>query len=107
MDLSSTEIYSRVIILVTLLALSAIFSSSETALTSISLAKIRQLQEENEKKSKILKRIKHKMGDIISTILIGNNIVKREKEYISNKFPRDAARTILFDFNKALKMLIF
>lgn len=73
--MSSTEIYSRVIILVTLLALSAIFSSSETALTSISLAKIRQLQEENEKKSKILKRIKHKMGDIISTILIGNNIV--------------------------------
>lgn len=73
--MSSTEIYSRVIILIALLTLSALFSGSETALTSISLAKIRQLKEENEKKANMLKRVKHKMGDIISTILIGNNIV--------------------------------
>ncbi len=73
--MSSTEIYSRVIIVIALLALSAIFSSSETALTSVSLAKISQLKEENEKKAKLLKRIKLKMGDILATILIGNNIV--------------------------------
>ena len=75
MILSSTEIYTRVIILLILLALSAIFSSSETALASITSAKIMQLKEENEKKAKLLKRVKLKAGDILSTILIGNNIV--------------------------------
>lgn len=73
--MSSTEIYIRVVILVILLLLSSIFSGSETALTLVSLAKIRQLKEENERKANTLKRVKHKMGDIISTILIGNNIV--------------------------------
>ena len=73
--MSSTEIYTRVIILIILLALSAIFSSSETALSSITSAKIMQLKEENEKKAKLLKRVKLKTGDILSTILIGNNIV--------------------------------
>ena len=73
--MSSTEIYTRVIILLILLALSAIFSSSETALASITSAKIMQLKEENEKKAKLLKRVKLKAGDILSTILIGNNIV--------------------------------
>lgn len=73
--MSSTEIYTRVIILIILLALSAIFSSSETALTSITSAKIMQLKEEDEKKAKLLKRVKLKMGDVLSTILIGNNIV--------------------------------
>lgn len=75
MDLSSTEIYSRVVILLALLALSSIFSSSETAITAVSLSKIRQLREENEKQAELLKRVKIKMGDILSTILIGNNIV--------------------------------
>lgn len=75
MDLSSTEIYSRVVILIALLALSSIFSSSETAITAVSLSKIRQLREENEKQAELLKRVKIKMGDILSTILIGNNIV--------------------------------
>ena len=73
--MSSTEIYSRMIILIMLLILSALFSSSETAITLVSLAKIRQLKDENEKKANTLKRVKHKMGDILSTILIGNNIV--------------------------------
>ena len=75
MNLSSTEIYTRVIILLVLLALSSIFSSSETAITAVSLSKIRQLKEENEKQAELLKRVKIKMGDILSTILIGNNIV--------------------------------
>lgn len=72
---SNVEIYSRVIILLVLLVLSALFSSSETAITAVSLAKIRQLKEENEKQANTLKRVKIKMGDILSTILIGNNVV--------------------------------
>ena len=73
--MSNVDIYSRAIFVLMLLSLSAIFSSAETALTSISLAKIRQLKEENEKKAEVLKRVKLKIGDILSTILIGNNIV--------------------------------
>ncbi len=73
--MSSAEIYSRVIVLIVLLILSALFSSSETALTSITSSKIMQLREENEKKADLLKRIKLKIGDVLSTILIGNNVV--------------------------------
>lgn len=72
--MSSTEIYSRVVILIVLLVLSSVFSSSETAITAVSLAKIRQLKEVNEKQANLLKRVKKKTGDILSTILIGNNI---------------------------------
>lgn len=73
--MTSTEIYTQGAIVAGLLALSAIFSSSETAITSISLAKIRQLKEEDEKKANLLKKIKIKIGDVLATILIGNNIV--------------------------------
>lgn len=73
--MSGTLIYGRVLILVVLLVLSGIFSSSETALTSLKIAKIRQLREKNEKKARLLERIKKKINIILSTILIGNNLV--------------------------------
>lgn len=65
----------RIIIVFLLLLFSAAFSSSETAITSIPIAKIRQLREEDEKSAEILKNMKRKTNDIIASILIGNNIV--------------------------------
>jgi len=57
------------------LIFSAIFSSSETAITSITVAKIRQVKEKDEVGASILKKIKKKMNIMLATILIGNNLV--------------------------------
>lgn len=63
-------------VLVVLLLLSAFFSSAETALTTISLVKVRSLAEENPtKKVLTLQKILDKKNKLISAILIGNNIV--------------------------------
>lgn len=67
--------YMRITVVFILLLFSAFFSSSETAITSIPIAKIRQLKEEDEESAEILKDMKRKTNDIIASILIGNNIV--------------------------------
>ncbi|MBS4535277.1 HlyC/CorC family transporter [Clostridium sp. D2Q-14] len=65
----------RIIFLIILLILSAFFSSSETALVGLKIAEIRQLREKDEKKAKLLERIKKRINIILSTILVGNNLV--------------------------------
>lgn len=73
--MSTTEIYVRGFILIALLLLSAVFSGSETAITSITVSQIRKFKEEDEEAADILKKMKLKISDILATILIGNNLV--------------------------------
>lgn len=73
--MTASSIYIRISVVFILLLLSAFFSSSETAITSIPIAKIRQLKENDEESAEILKGMKRKTNDIIASILIGNNIV--------------------------------
>lgn len=73
--MSDIDIYIKSGIVLVLLIFSAVFSSSETALTAITAAKIRQLKEHDEYSANILKRVKKKLDKILITILIGNNIV--------------------------------
>lgn len=73
--MTDISLYIRIAIVFILLLFSALFSSSETAITSIPIAKIRQLKDEDEESAEILKGMKRKTNDIIATILIGNNIV--------------------------------
>ena len=72
MDSSST---SQIIALVFLVAMSAVFSSSETAITSVSKIKVRQLDQKDNKNAHLLRKLHDNMQATISTILIGNNIV--------------------------------
>lgn len=66
----------QLMILAILLILSAFFSSAETALTTISSVKIRAMVEENPKGRVLtLQKILDNRSKLISTILIGNNIV--------------------------------
>lgn len=74
-DLSSTEIYVRGFILLGFIILSAFFSGSETALTSITASQITKIREEDEKTADLLRNMKINIGDILSAILIGNNLV--------------------------------
>ncbi len=63
------------IILVVLLLLSAFFSSAETSLTTINPIKVRTLIEDGNKRALKLQKITEQHGKMLSTILIGNNIV--------------------------------
>ncbi len=66
---------NQVIILIILLFLSGFFSSTETALFSISKTKARHLAKNNGKTNMLIKRMKDDPHKLLSTILIGNNIV--------------------------------
>ena len=61
--------------IIVLLALSAFFSSAETAYTSINRIRLRTLIEEGNTAAKRVERIIHNPGKMLSAILIGNNIV--------------------------------
>ncbi|WP_246637646.1 hemolysin family protein [Crassaminicella profunda] len=65
----------KLILLIILLFLSGVFSSAETALTSMNIIKIKQLQNKGKKDAEVLERLMHKTPKILATILIGNNIV--------------------------------
>ena len=66
----------QLVILAVLLILSGFFSSAETALTTISIVKVRSMVEENPTaKLLTLQKILDNKNKLISAILIGNNIV--------------------------------
>ncbi len=64
-----------ILITILLLILSGIFSATETAYTSISLIQETMLKEENNKLSIRTIKLLKKRGLLITTILIGNNLV--------------------------------
>lgn len=74
-DSESSQYLSRIIILIVCLALSGFFSSSETALTSLSKIRIRAMVEEGAKNAKLIQKVTNNSAKLLSTILIGNNIV--------------------------------
>ncbi|WP_313125926.1 HlyC/CorC family transporter [Proteiniclasticum ruminis] len=71
MDPSSWQI----ILLVTLVILSAFFSSAETAFTAANRLKLRHMAEEGSKSAKRTLRLIENPSKLISALLIGNNIV--------------------------------
>lgn len=66
---------TQLVILMILLGLSAFFSCSETALTTVNKIRIRTLIEEGNSRAVILDRVTENSGKMLSAILIGNNIV--------------------------------
>ena len=71
------------LILVILLVLSAFFSSSETALTSVSKIRIRSLAEEGNKRAVLVRKMTDQPSRMLSAILIGNNIVNLSASSLS------------------------
>lgn len=69
---------SQIIQLITiaiLLAMSAFFSSSETALTTVSAIRLKSLADSGNKKAMLVLKLKENPDKMLSAILIGNNIV--------------------------------
>lgn len=63
------------IVIAILLCLSAFFSSSETALTTVNLYRIRSLAEDGDRRAQKVLTVTESSGKMLSAILIGNNIV--------------------------------
>ena len=72
MDSNDTILF---IVLIVLLALSAFFSSAETALTTVNRIRIRNLADEGNKNAKTVLKITDDTSKMLTAILIGNNIV--------------------------------
>lgn len=76
----------QIVILVILLALSAFFSSAETALTTVNKIKMRTLMEEGNKRAARVLQVTDNSGKMLSAILIGNNVVNLSASSISTSF---------------------
>lgn len=66
--------YSQIIVLVFLIAVSAFFSAAEVSLLSVSAVRVRTLLKEKRSGSVTLAKLKHVPRRMIVTILIGNNV---------------------------------
>lgn len=72
---SSTNSVIQIILLVILLMASSFFSASETALMSLSRIKIRHMEEDGVRGAKLVGSLLADSNRLITSILIGNNIV--------------------------------
>lgn len=66
---------TNIILLIILIALSSLFSCSETAFLSVNKIKIRNMAEEGSKKAKTIENMLNNSDHLFSAILVGNNIV--------------------------------
>ncbi len=71
----SQDYFISIAILLLCFSLSAFFSCSETALLSVSKIRIRTLAEEGNKKAKQVEKLINNTDSLLSTILVGNNLV--------------------------------
>ena len=65
----------KIIVFFICLVLSGVFSASETALTSLSKIRIRKLVEDEVRGAKRVESLQNNSSKMLSTILIGNNLV--------------------------------
>lgn len=65
----------QLVVLFVLLALSAFFSSAETALTTVNRVRVRTLIEEGNKRAMVLQKVLDNYSKMLSAILVGNNVV--------------------------------
>jgi len=75
----------QIVALVVLLFLSGFFSSSETALFSISRSKARYLEKQPGKANQLISRMKDNPHRLLSSILIGNNVVNVASSALATK----------------------
>lgn len=73
----------QLIAIIILLCLSAFFSSSETALTTVNQIRMRTLADNGDKRATRVLRVTGNPGKMLSAILIGNNIVNLSASSIS------------------------
>ncbi len=66
---------TELIIIIVLIIFSGIFSSTETAFTSLSLIQVKELEKSRKKRARLAAKLTHQNDILLTTILIGNNVV--------------------------------
>ena len=80
------DIWIYIPVVAILIALSGFFSSSETALTSVNQIRLRQRAADGDNKSLTVLKLLEKPQDVLSSILIGNNIVNIASSAVATVF---------------------
>lgn len=83
--MDSSDIYSILMFFVCVV-FSAFFSSSETAYTSLKKNRLKTKAKDEDNKTKSALKLHSKYGDLLTTILIGNNLVNIASSAISTVF---------------------
>ncbi len=79
-------------VLIILVLLSAFFSSAETALMTASKITLRTLEDEGNRRAYLVNRMTDNPQKLLSTILVGNNIVNLSASSLATVFASDLAR---------------
>ena len=75
-----------IVLFIVLIFLSALFSMSETAFMSVNKIRIRTLAEENNKSAKIVDNLLENQDRLLSSVLIGNNLVNIAASSLTTSF---------------------
>lgn len=73
--MDSGSLWIQIVVLIALLLISGFFSASETALMSVSKVRMRHLKEEGVRGAGVVEKLLSDPKSLLSTILVGNNIV--------------------------------
>lgn len=77
---------AQILALLILLGFSAFFSASETAFTTVNKIRIRHLAEEGNKRAQLTRKLLTQPNRLISTLLVGNNLVNIWATAIATSF---------------------
>ncbi len=77
---------THILLIIILLSLSAFFSSAETAFTSLSFLQVRMLETDKRKRSVLAFHLASTPDLLLTTILIGNNIVNLSASALTTTF---------------------
>ena len=81
-----TSDVAQLIIIIVLIFLSGFFSSAETAFSTLNRVRMRNLEEEGSKKAARVNKILESYSKMLSSILIGNNIVNLTASSLTTAF---------------------
>lgn len=85
---------SKIAILFILLLLSAFFSSAETCLTTVNKMRIKSMADESVKNAALVLKLVENPTKLLSTILIGNNIVNLSASSLTTTFAIGLAKKL-------------
>lgn len=96
------DLWLRFILILALLALSAVFSSMESAYFSLSRTVVEGLRESSDPRARRVARLMSKPHQILSTFLAGNTLVNTAAAAIAALTAVDVAQSLLIDPNLAV-----
>ena len=84
--MSGQELLWQIVIMLVLVALSAFFSSTETAFSSLNKTRLKNMAEHGSKRAQAALDLAERYDELLSTILVGNNIVNIALSSIATLF---------------------